>query len=365
MKKALAILAIAALSASCAQDKCTVKGSIESYLDFNEGDFMIMVDNLTQQIDTAALASDGSFTFTCPASNETIKQIMLVDGGVPDTPSAVTLIPEAGNIKIDFKAPKVIQGGVLNDKFQAYNEAVTAIVNGYTSKARELSGNLTGAELEAAINEVADDAQSKLSELNMDTFNANKDNVIGLYALTDMAYDFATVADFDKALEGAADFIVNYEPFRNIRAGLEKMESTSVGRMFADFKGETANGKPVSLSDYVGKGKWVLADFWASWCGPCKEEIPRIIAVYKKYAGKDFTVVGIPISDEREDTDKALKDLGIKYDQIFVGHDSTPAEVYGISTIPHLILFAPDGTIAKRNLRGDSIEEAVKEALQK
>ena len=364
MKKFLAILAIIALSASCAQDKCTVKGSIQSYLDFNEGDFMIMVDNLTQQIDTAALASDGSFTFTCPASTETIKQIMLVYGGVPDTPSAIMLIPEAGNLKIDFQSPQVVQGGALNNKFQAYNDAVAAIVNDYTSKARKLSGSLTGAELEAAINEVADDAQSQLSELNMDTFNANKDNIIGLYALTDMVYDFATLADFDKALEGAADFIVNYEPFRNIRAELEKMDNTSVGHKFADFKGKTADGKPVSLSDYVGKGKWVLADFWASWCGPCKEEIPRIIAVYKKYAGKDFTVIGIPISDEREDTDKALKDLGIKYDQIFVGDDTTPIEAYGISTIPHLILFAPDGTVAKRNLRGDSIEEAVKEALQ-
>ncbi|MBO7371131.1 MAG: TlpA family protein disulfide reductase [Bacteroidales bacterium] len=364
MKKFLAILAITALSASCAQDKCTVKGSIQSYLDFNEGDFMIMVDNLTQQIDTAALASDGSFTFTCPASTETIKQIMLVYGGVPDTPSAIMLIPEAGNLKIDFQSPQVVQGGALNNKFQAYNDAVAAIVNDYTSKARKLSGSLTGAELEAAVNEVADDAQSQLSELNMDTFNANKDNIIGLYALTDMVYDFATLADFDKALEGAADFIVNYEPFRNIRAELEKMDNTSVGHKFADFKGKTADGKPVSLSDYVGKGKWVLADFWASWCGPCKEEIPRIIAVYKKYAGKDFTVIGIPISDEREDTDKALKDLGIKYDQIFVGDDTTPIEAYGISTIPHLILFAPDGTVAKRNLRGDSIEEAVKEALR-
>jgi thiol-disulfide isomerase/thioredoxin len=362
MKKLLIAVTAVAMLVSCGGKTFTVKGTVDPSA-VEEGDFVIMVDNVSQQVDTAQI-SGGKFSFSGPASVESIKNILLVSGGRPDNAGAVMFIPEAGTITVDLDAGDV-KGGALNKALNAYNAAVADIINGYSTKARELSSSLSGAELDAAIDKIADDAQSQLDKVNLDAFNANKDNAVGFMALSDMIYNFETVADFDKALEGAADFITGYEPFQDIRSSLIKFEQTAEGSKFADFKGETADGKPVALSDYVGKGKWVLVDFWASWCGPCKREIPNIIAVYEKYAGKDFTVMGVPVWDVREDTDQALKDLGIKYEQIFVGDDRTSTEEYGINGIPHIILFAPDGTIAKRNLRGDGIEDAVKLALQK
>ena len=346
---------------SCGGKTFTVKGTVDPSA-IDEGDFVIMVDNISQQIDTAQITG-GKFTFSGPASVETFKNILLVSGGRPDNSGALMFIPEAGTITVDLGTGE-LKGGPLNKALNTYNDAVADVINGYSSKARELGGSLIGSALDAAIEEAADEAQAKLNEVNMNTFNANKDNALGFITISDMIYDFESVADFDKAFEGTADFISGYAPFQDIRSSLLKLEQTAEGSKFADFKGETADGKPVALSDYVGKGKWVLVDFWASWCGPCKKEIPNIIAVYEKYAGKNFTVMGVPVWDVREDTDQALKDLGIKYEQIFVGDDRTSTEIYGINGIPHLILFAPDGTIARRNLRGARIEEAVKEALQ-
>ena len=361
MKRLLIAIAAIALLVSCGGKTYTVKGTVDPVA-IGTGDFVLIADNITQQTDTVGIV-DGKFTFTGPASVETIKNIILVAGGVPDNAGAVMFIPEAGTIAVDLDAGKV-QGGALNKALAAYNTSVAGILNDYSSKARELSGSMGGAELAAAMDKIADDAQARLDKLNMDTFQANKDNAIGFVTLADMIYNFETVEDFDKALEGAADFIVDYGPFNEIRSSLEELANTAEGRMFADFKGETVDGKPVSFSDYVGKGKWILVDFWASWCGPCKAELPNILAVYDKYAGKDFTVIGVPVWDERADTDVAIEELGIKYEQIFVGDDHTPTDVYGINGIPHIILFAPDGTVAKRNLRGARIEEAVKEALQ-
>ena len=112
----------------------------------------------------------------------------------------------------------------------------------------------------------------------------------------------------------------------------------------------------------MGNGKYVLVDFWASWCGPCKEEMPTLKKVYETYAGDRFDMLSIAVADELEDTLKAAEEIGIPWNQI-VNAQRVPLEIYGIDAIPHVILFGPDGTILRRGLRGSAIGEAVAEAL--
>lgn len=142
----------------------------------------------------------------------------------------------------------------------------------------------------------------------------------------------------------------------------EKQKATAVGAMFADFEVEN-DGKTQKLSDFVGKGQYVLVDFWASWCGPCRAEIPNLINVYNKYKSNKFNVLGVTVSDKVDDTKRAIEELGIKYPQIMAEQSGVGADVYGIMGIPHIILFGPDGTILARDLRGEMIEAAVKQHL--
>ncbi len=135
------------------------------------------------------------------------------------------------------------------------------------------------------------------------------------------------------------------------------IEATAEGEAFTDFE---VDG--VKFSDFVGKGKYILVDFWASWCGPCKREIPFIKAVWEKYAGEDFGVLGLAVWDKPEDTEAAIKDLEIPWPQI-INCQKIPTDIYGVDGIPHLILISPDGVILRRGLRGEAIEEAVAEAL--
>lgn len=133
--------------------------------------------------------------------------------------------------------------------------------------------------------------------------------------------------------------------------------STQEGAMFTDFEAVQPDGSVAKLSDYVGKGKYILVDFWASWCGPCKREIPNIKAAWNKYKGDKFDVLSVAVWDKPEDTAAAAAEHGVVWNQI-VNAQKTPTDIYGIEGIPHLILFGPDGTIVKRGdaLRGEGLD---------
>ena len=146
------------------------------------------------------------------------------------------------------------------------------------------------------------------------------------------------------------------------KAAQEAASKTATGQMFTDFQAEY-NGKTYKLSDYVGRGKYVLVDFWASWCGPCKAEIPNLIKVYNQYKGDKFEVLGVATWDEPKATLKAIEQMQIPYPQI-LNAQRAGSDAYGITGIPEIILFGPDGTILKRNLRGEQIEATIKELLK-
>ena len=132
---------------------------------------------------------------------------------------------------------------------------------------------------------------------------------------------------------------------------------------FTDFS-VVYQGKTTRLSDYVGRGQYVLVDFWASWCAPCLAEVPNLIAAYHKYKGKGLQVVGVAVSDKPAHTESAIKEYRIDYPQIINAQDIVD-KAYGISTIPRIFLFAPDGTIVASDLRGEDIEKKLAEIFDK
>ncbi len=200
------------------------------------------------------------------------------------------------------------------------------------------------------------------TQLICDYVDAHKNDVSVILVLTHPA--MTSLLDYSELRElfGKTNAAIQENSkMQALKKKLDLIASTAPGNMFVDFEAEY-DGQVQHLSDYVGKGKYVLADFWASWCGPCRNEIPGIIEVYNKYNGNNFTVIGVATWDKPEDTLRAIGELGIPYPQI-MNAQYAGSTAYGIEGIPEIILFGPDGTILKRGLRGDDIEKAVKACL--
>ena len=220
---------------------------------------------------------------------------------------------------------------------------------------------LTAEQQSEKISALSDKLVGELKELCLKTLDKNRDNALGLEAFKNVQF-LLEPDELEKVVESLGDSIKEDPAVKQQVNGLKAKKATKAGQPFVDFTivqdPDNAEATTVKLSDYVGKGKYILVDFWASWCGPCKAEIPNIKAVYDKYAGEDFDVLSVAVWDKPADTAKAAAELGITWNQI-INAQQVPTDLYGIDGIPHIMLVGPDGIILNRNLRGDLIEANV------
>lgn len=178
----------------------------------------------------------------------------------------------------------------------------------------------------------------------------------GVSFLKNMHY-YMPASTILKFYEGAGDKVKTNPDLTKQKDGWAKKLNTDEGEMFTDFSVEY-EGKTQKLSDYVGKGKYVLVDFWASWCGPCRHEIPFIKAVKERHSADSLVILGVATWDKPEDTQTAINNLGISWPQI-MNAQKIGSDAYGISGIPEIILFSPEGKILARGLRENLIEAAI------
>jgi peroxiredoxin len=144
---------------------------------------------------------------------------------------------------------------------------------------------------------------------------------------------------------------------------LSLLEKTAVGAIAPEFTLNDTLGNPVSLSSY--KGKFVLVDFWASWCGPCRAENPNVVKSYAKFHNKGFDILGVSLDDERSKQNwlNAIRHDGLTWQQVsdLKGWNNEVAKLYVIKAIPQNVLLDPSGKIIAKNLRADALEKKLTE----
>ena len=293
--------------------------------------------------------TDGKFTAQVPANTMTVARLKvgnMIGSFISDGTPLTLSFNEDKTLNVVSKYPKVS----VAEKYVAFQKAMKDLQDTYSPKVDAASD----ADAQEKIYEAY---QTEVKNLCLATVAENNDNLLALNAIGNLRY-LVDANQLDSILATVGPAVAESDQIQALSSSLKAKKATAEGEKFTDFQiGD------VKFSDYVGKGKFILVDFWASWCGPCKAEVPNIKAVYEKYAGKDFDVLGVAVWDKPADTEKAIKDLGLPWNQI-IDAQQVPTDIYGIEGIPHIILFGPDGTIVKRNLRGAEIEATVAKYVQ-
>ena len=260
-------------------------------------------------------------------------------------------------------------GQTAEEKVKAFEEAHNALMEEYKTMMDSLA-----TDQEKAM-EYYENFVEKYKEFNLKAAKKNADNDVAVQALMNL-YGLIDDEQVESVINRMPEEMLQNEKVAYLKKGLDARKATAEGMMFTDFTVEHVYGydrsmdpqplkQEVKFSDYVGKGTYVLVDFWSPWCGPCRREIPNIQTVYEQYKDKGLQVLSLAVW-ERKPQSHTLEVAGeLGMDWLHMNNcGQIPTDIYGVEGIPHLMLIGPDGTILKRGFHGlEGIQAAVAEYL--
>lgn len=328
------------LLASCSQSRLPQYVVTLNADDKVEGKTAYIVDFDTEENLDSAVISQGKAVFN--GSLEAPRYVsVMVDGS-----SAGEFFLDGDSI---FITDGIAKGGKLNELNKKHWSERLALVDEF----RSLPDSVQKQRYE--------EFQTKISDMETQLLEENIDNALGYYCFFYGPCRRMDLAELDSAI-AAHPSLGEYKRVQKVRDGLLKYDETSEGKMFKDFE-VTYDGSTFRLSDHVGKGKYVLVDFWASWCGPCIRQTAVIKDLYKEYGPKGLEVIGVAVWDKPEDTLKGIESHELPWMNV-IDAQNIPTEIYGIAGIPTIILFGPDGTIVSRDKQDDELRQAVAAAME-
>lgn len=364
MKKTLFILAAGVMAlASCnVEPSYKINGKAEGIADstwvyLQEAHGMKLV-----KLDSAMILNEG-FTLSGRQDSTVLRYLSAKPEG--GKRQRIDFFLENGNINVSLCGETSATGTPSNDAYQAFKneyDGEKKTLDEVYAKFRDPS---LSNEQRAELQQQAGMLMSSLGDLVYKHTELNAGNKVGEHLFVE--YNSCISTEQQQVLiDKFPEETMNNRYVQRIAKHLEILENTAVGKKFTDFELPTPDGKALKLSEVVSKNKYTLVDFWASWCAPCRAEMPAVKAAFDKYAEKGFGIVGISLDNDENAWKQSIKDMNMTWTHMsdLKGVDCEAALLYGIQSIPYTLLIDQDGTILARNIRGEAFEKKLEELFK-
>lgn len=306
-----------------------------------------------------------------------------IKGGKVDYPQIVYLMPKGrrGGVTfylensqititghIDSLYAAKVQGSKTQDEVdelsalvEPVSEKISGLIEEYRTAQNENDESMM-TDLENQINELYDETD----KIRMEFVREHPSSFYAASLLSSMSYSLEA-GEIDELINAMDTAVSNSKPVMDLKERVEVMKTVAVGQKAPDFTMNDINDIPVSLSSVIGKSKLLLIDFWASWCGPCRQENPNVVKVWQEYNRKGFDVFGVSLDrpGAKDSWMQAIKDDKLTWTHVsdLQYWNCAAAKLYAVYAIPANFLLDESGTIIARNLRGEDLHNKVKEIL--
>ena len=357
MKKVMfiAALMLAVLPTEAQQVKYTING-----ISKENGKTVYLRDRYTNQFVDSAVVANGKFSMTGNTAKDAYMGM-----AVKDADWFVMMFNDGTPVTVNLN-DSTLKGSPLNERLTRYDVELNVPLGNYMKQVQSMSEEerekkkveLTGGLMIVMM---------KMMEGVEKIFKEERETLIPVAFVSEYQQMFGQ-EKFDSILATKPVWASHPIAKRVVeQAAMEKAQEEKknayLGKQFTDLEEPDADGKMHKLSEYVGKGKWVLVDFWASWCGPCMQEMPNVVAAYEKYHAKGFDVVGLSFDNKKEPWLKAIADQKMPWTHLsdLKGWRTIASETYGVNSIPDNLLIDPQGKIVARGLRAQGLQDKLKE----